>query len=155
MLRKLAAYVRPGGVVVFHEGDWEAVSSFPPAPTYDRCCQWIAESVRLSGPHHRMGLKLHSTFVGAGLAAPSMRMESVIGGASGSEGRPLETDRVRMLVDVVAGAVRTLLPEVERLGVATAVDVDIDTLATRMHDEIAVGGSVIVGRSEIGAWSRV
>jgi SAM-dependent methyltransferase len=151
MLRKLTAHVRPKGVIVFHEGDWEATSSFPPAPTYDRCCRWIYESTRLSGAEHRMGLKLHATFVEAGLPAPSMRLESVIGGAGRSDHGP---DRIRTFVQIVAEVTRTLLPEIERFGVASADDVDIATLCTRIYDEIAASGSVIVGRSEIGAWSR-
>jgi hypothetical protein len=40
-----------------------------------------------------------------------------------------------------------------RLG-TSAADVNIDTLGTRIYDEIAPSGSVIVGRSEVGAWSR-
>lgn len=155
LLRKLAAHVRAGGVVVFHEGDWAAASSFPPAPTYDQCSRWIFESVRSSGADPRMGLKLHSTFVGAGLPSPLMRLESVIGSVNSSDRVDFRADRVGMLVDVVAEVTRTLLPEIERSGVATAAEVNIDTLATRMHDEIAASGSVIVGRSEIGAWSRV
>lgn len=37
MLRNLAVHLRPGGVIVFHELDWEGARSFPPSPTYDRC----------------------------------------------------------------------------------------------------------------------
>jgi hypothetical protein len=43
----------------------------------------------------------------------------------------------------------------ERLGVATAGEVDSETLAERVLAEVIATGSVIVGRSEIGAWSRV
>jgi hypothetical protein len=39
--------------------------------------------------------------------------------------------------------------------VATAAEVGIETLADRLRSEVADGGGVIVGRSEIGAWSRV
>ena len=40
---------RSGGVIVFHEPDWGCVRSFPPAPTYDRCCHWIIETFRRAG----------------------------------------------------------------------------------------------------------
>ena len=43
----------------------------------------------------------------------------------------------------------------ERVGVTTAAEVDIETLADRLQREVAAGGGVIIGRSEIGAWSRV
>lgn len=38
MVRNLARHVRTGGSVVFHGPDWLAARSYPPAPTYDRCC---------------------------------------------------------------------------------------------------------------------
>jgi SAM-dependent methyltransferase len=145
MLRKLAAHVRPGGVVAFHEPDWDSTRSFPPVPTYDRCCGWIVETLRLSGVDPRMGIKLHATFVAAGLPAPSMRLESSIAGGASS------SDHVHFKTDLV----RTLIPEMERLGVASADEVNIQTLSKRVLDEVVGGASVIVGRSEIGAWSRV
>jgi hypothetical protein len=43
----------------------------------------------------------------------------------------------------------------EKFGVATAAEVDLATLAERMTQEVAQTNSVIVGRSEIGAWSRL
>jgi hypothetical protein len=43
----------------------------------------------------------------------------------------------------------------ERLGVATEREVASETLAERMLAEVIANSSVIVGRSEIGAWSRV
>lgn len=154
MLRKLRAHIRPMGVIVFHEGDWETTKSFPPVPTYDRCCRWIAESVRLSGAEARMGLKLHATFTEAGLPVPSMRLESVIGGTARSNDVPAGADRIESFVQIVAEVTRSLLPVIERFEVATASDVDIDTLCARICGEIVANGSVIVGRSEIGAWSR-
>ena len=55
MLRKLACHARSGGLVVFHEIDWSGLSSFPPAPTFDRCCRWGLETLRLHGTETRMG----------------------------------------------------------------------------------------------------
>jgi SAM-dependent methyltransferase len=144
MLRKLAAHVRPGGVVVFHEPDWDSARSFPLVPTYDRCCRWIVETLRMSGADPRMGIKLHATFVAAGLPAPTMRLESVIAGGADS------SDHVHFKTDLA----RTLAPEMARLGVATAREVDAQTLTKRVLDEIIGSASVIVGRSEIGAWTR-
>ena len=40
-------------------------------------------------------------------------------------------------------------------GVTTAAEADIETLAERLHSEVMAGGGIIMGRSEIGAWSRV
>jgi hypothetical protein len=42
----------------------------------------------------------------------------------------------------------------ERFGVATTGEVESETLAERVRAEVIANDSVIVGRSEIGAWSR-
>jgi len=145
MLQKLVAQVRPGGVVAFHEPDFDSERSYPAAPTYGRCCRWVVETLRLSGADPRMGIKLCATFVAAGLPAPSLRLESVITGGATS------ADHVQFKTELA----RTLVPEMERFKVATASEIDIETLAERMLAEVIATGSVIVGRSEIGAWTRV
>jgi hypothetical protein len=77
-------------------------------------------------------------------AAPAMSLASLVsGGANSSDHSQL-----------VAEFARSLLPEMERLGVATAVDVGLETLAERMSNEAFASGSVVVLYSEIGAWSR-
>ena len=145
MLRKLAVHVRPGGLIVFHEVDWDGARSFPPSPTYEQCCRWILETLRLLNVETRMGIKLHTTFRAAGLRAPTMRLEAVVGGPSSV------SDRLHLL----ANQVETMVPEMERLGVATAAKIALGTLAKRMDDEIQAESSVVVGRSEIGAWCHV
>ena len=76
MLRKLVRLVRPDGIVVFHELDWGGASSLPPLPTFERCCYWGVEAMRLNGHETRMGAKLHATIVDAALSAPTMRLEA-------------------------------------------------------------------------------
>jgi SAM-dependent methyltransferase len=145
MLKKLAKHVRPGGLIVFHDADWEGCQSFPPSPIYDSCCRWIMETARLHGIDARTGMKLHSAFISAGLPAPTLRLEAVIGGGANS------LDCLRLAGDVIP----ILLPEMLRLGVATAAEIGMETLAERMINEAISNDSVIVGRLEIGAWCRV
>jgi SAM-dependent methyltransferase len=145
MLRGLATHARRGGLIFFHEPDWDGVRSIPPAPTYDRCCQWIEETIRLSGADIRMGTRLFSTFIAAGLPAPWMQLETLVAGVANN------ADPVRLIADLAG----TLADAMERLGVATAADVGLETLTERMISEAAASGSVIQGRFEIGAWSRV
>ena len=79
-LRRLASHLRPGGLLVFHETDWSEVRSYPPSPTYDRCCQWFLDTFKALGTETRMGIKLHSAFVAADLPAPATRLQAIIGG---------------------------------------------------------------------------
>ena len=145
MLAKLAEHVRPGGLIVFHEIDLAGCQSFPPSRIYDSCCRWITETVRLLGRDPRVGMKLHSAFVSAGLPAPNLRLEAVIGGGTNS------LDSVRLAAEVVP----VLLPEILRLGVATVTEIGVETLTERIVTEAISNGTVIVGRLEIGAWCRV
>jgi hypothetical protein len=69
LLRLIAKRVRSGGIILFHEPDWEQMRSVPPAPTYGRECQWVGETCRRSGVDVRDGIKLYSKFPAAGLHA--------------------------------------------------------------------------------------
>ncbi len=145
MLRRLATKVRPGGVVVFHEIDWGGLSSFPPVPTYDLCSRWGAEAMRMHGTETRMGSKLYATFVAAGLPTPKLRLEALA--VAGTE----SVAWLRQFKDLIA----TLLPQIERFGLATASEVDIETLVERMRKEANESSSVLVGHYQIGAWATV
>jgi SAM-dependent methyltransferase len=145
MLRQLASKLRRGGVVVFHEIDWGGLSSFPPVPTYDQCARWGAEAMRLHGTETRMGSRLHATFVAAGLPAPTLRLEALAVGGTES------ISWLRSFKDLIA----TLLPEIERFGVASASEVGVETLVDRMCAEASASSSVLIGHHQIAAWVRV
>jgi SAM-dependent methyltransferase len=144
LLQLIAKLVRPGGIVLFHEPDREQMRSFPPSPTYDRTCKWVSETYRRSSMDVRVGIKLYSKFLAAGLAAPTMRMHAVIGGANALDEVHLDTDQAVVLA-----------ADIERLGVATVSELGAETLVERIIQEMVENQSVIIGRAEIGAWSRV
>lgn len=144
MLRRLAAHLRPGGVLVFHEIDWGGLGSFPRVSSFERCCSWGIETLRLHGTESRMGAKLHATFMAAGLAAPTMRLEAQIGGV------PTIVAWLNTFKELIA----TLLPEMERLGVVTAEEVGLETLVERISKEAEASSSVIISHNQVGAWIR-
>jgi SAM-dependent methyltransferase len=144
LLRRIAGLVRPAGIVLFHEPDRSQMRSFPPAPTYDRACRWVGETYRRSGVDVEIGIKLYSVFQAAGLPGPTMRMHAVIGGANALDEVHLDADQAVVLA-----------ADIERLGIGTAAELGADTLVERIIQEMAENKSVIVGRGEIGAWSRV
>ena len=141
MLTGLIPLVRPGGVVAFHELEWAAARSFPLVERWDRCCRLAVEAMTAGGADLQVGMKLHSLFVAAGLPAPSMRYASLIGST---------LDHVRFTTDVIA----TLLPDMERRGVVQPGEIDLETLADDVLADITASGSIVVGRSEMGAFSR-
>jgi len=145
MLRQLATKVRRGGVIVFHEIDWGGLSSFPPVPTYDQCARWGAEAMRLQGTETRMGSKLHAAFIAAGLPAPTLRLEALV--AAGME----SMSWLQSFKDLIV----TLLPEIERFGVASASEIAVESLVERMSTEARASSSLFIGHHQIAAWVRV
>lgn len=146
MLRKLTKHLRPGGVVLFHELDWSFVRSEPAVPTYDRCCRWIIDTFdRSNASLTNTVARLHRAFLVSGLPPPTMHMRTVIGDAVSAEAW------LRAVADIVI----TLQPAIEQHGVATSADLSPDTIADRLVQEVASSGGIVVGRAEIGAWSRV
>jgi ubiquinone/menaquinone biosynthesis C-methylase UbiE len=143
-LERLAACLQPGGVLLFQELDLSTYHALPPVPTLERCMRWISATHAGLGTHTQMGLKLYSSFVAAGLPAPTLRYDTEMGGGPDFIG-----------YELVAQVVRSLLPMMERLGVSTREEVDIDTLERRLRDEIVSGGGVMVMPALIGAWCRL
>jgi len=56
--------------------------------------------------------------------------------------------------DYMADTVRSLLPAIERAGIATAAEIDVDTLAERLRREAVANGACIMLPPFIGAWTR-
>lgn len=143
-LARLACHLSPGGLIVFHELDWDGARSVPCVPTYDRACDWAKRTIELGLAQSRIGPKMASLFGKAGLPSATMQLESVI--AAG----PAALDVIHLVVDLVG----TLLTTMERLGVATAQEIDIATLADRIAEEVG-DDFALIGRAEVAAWARL
>jgi hypothetical protein len=77
-------------------------------------------------------------------------------GCSGRRGRRRReaAGRDHPLYAHIAGLMSTLLSSIESLGIATASEVDIETLEQRLADEVVAVGATIVWVSLIGAAAR-
>lgn len=144
ILRKLARHLRPGGLIVFQEFDLANARSLPPAPAFDRALDWIKRTLAATGARLQLGLELYPLYVAAGLPAPSMRMDAMVGGGPDFG-----------LHEIVTDVVRSLLPAMEKLGIVTAAEADVPTLAARIRDDVVAGKGVALSPALIGAWSRV
>jgi hypothetical protein len=127
------------------EPDWSFVRSDPVAPIYDRCCRWIIETFDRVGTSTSMSAKLHQAFLRAGLPAPTMRMQAVIGDAISA------AEWLRAVAELTIA----LTPTMEQQGVATLADISRDTLVDRVIQDVATEHSIVIGRAEIGAWVRI
>jgi 2-polyprenyl-3-methyl-5-hydroxy-6-metoxy-1,4-benzoquinol methylase len=142
-LRRVAANVRAGGIVAFQEMNVAEAKSFPHVDLFEQSMRWIIETLDREKVKNLMGLGLFRTFVEAGLPPPQMIMGARVEGSSDSLG-----------YQIVAQVVKSLLPVMEKLGVANEKEVQIETLAQRLRDEVISQGAVIVLPPLVGAWTR-
>jgi 2-polyprenyl-3-methyl-5-hydroxy-6-metoxy-1,4-benzoquinol methylase len=142
-LRRIAANVRAGGIVAFQEMNVAEAKSFPQVELYEQSMRRIIETLHREEVKTLMGLRLYRTFVEAGLPPPEMIMGARVEGSSDSLG-----------YQIVAQVVKSLLPVMEKLGVANEKEIQIETLAQRLRDEVLSRGAVIVLPPLVGAWTR-
>ena len=142
-LRRVAANVRAGDIVAFQEMNVAEAKSFPYVDLFEQSMRWIIETLDREKVKNLMGLGLYRTFVEAGLPPPQMIMGARVEGSSDSLG-----------YQIVAQVVKSLLPVMEKLGIANEKEVQIETLAQRLRDEVISRGAVIVLPPLVGAWTR-
>jgi SAM-dependent methyltransferase len=143
VLRRLLEGVRPGGVVAFQEMDMGAVVCEPECRLFAATADRIVQTFARAGLDHRTGLKLARIYRDAGLPAPETL-----------QGARVESGPDSPLYAWVAQTARTLLPLMEGIGVATAAEVAVDTLAVRLREEVVAADATVVPPPLIGAWAR-
>ena len=143
-LRRLLNCLRPGGIVAFQEMLPRLARSIPEGPHFRLCCQRIMDTFERAGSDLDMGGKLFATFLAAGLPAPQMIAAARV-----------EAGAQSPVYEYVADVLRSLLPITERTGVATADEVDIDTLAARLRSEAVANDASILLPPLVGAWTRL
>ena len=142
-LRDLSRYLKPGGLMIFQEFDMANARSYPACPVYDQAIGLIKKTLAATGARTQLGLELYGTFCAAGLPEPSLRFDALIGAGPRS-----------LAYDLVAEVTQSLLPVMEKLGIARASEVDTPTLAHRLRQEAVATQAVLVAPALIGAWSR-
>jgi ubiquinone/menaquinone biosynthesis C-methylase UbiE len=141
-LRKLARCVKPGGVVAFQELALPLARSVPEGPLFSQCLGWVTDTIEGAGFEIDMGGKLPMAFAAAGLPAPQLNSSAVIGGGPDSP-----------IYNYMAETMRSLLPMAERVGVATAAEVQIDALAERLRLEAVERRACFMPAPFVGAWT--
>ncbi|HEX4170300.1 MAG TPA: class I SAM-dependent methyltransferase [Bryobacteraceae bacterium] len=139
-----AKQVRPNGIIVFHEMDLaNRIRSYPDGTLFGKVYALIAETDRLGGVQTDLGLHLTRLFLDAGLPWPTLKAEVPVGGEPGSF-------IYRWFVETI----RSLLPRIEQFGLATADELRLDTLLSRMEAEAVNLKAQLIGPLQFGAWTR-
>ena len=126
-LKHLATHLKPGGIVAFQEVDFSpyTVAVHQDTPLINNLIEWGRTAFEKSGAHINMGMDLYKAFTDAGLPEPKLHFEAPMGGHEDWPG-----------YEYLANSFRSILPLIEAYEIATADEVDVDTLAARIQAEV-------------------
>ena len=140
-VRHLARALRPGGLMIFQEHDATMVPGRRvPLPLYEQAQGWVWETVRREGANLHMGFDLPGVLRGAGLVVEHVRAEGLV-----------QTPEIHYGFGSI---VRFMLPRIERQGVATAAEIDVETLDRRLIAERQAANATFISDMIFGAWAR-
>lgn len=141
VLRSLAEFLRPGGIMAFQEHDATMTpASAVELPLHRQVHGWMWGTVKGEGGNPHMGFSLFSALSQAGLAVQKVRAEALV----------TTPDAPDMLTPIV----RVMLPRIIAHGCATEETMGLDTLADRLMSERATAGVTWVGDVAFCAWAQ-
>lgn len=145
VLKQLLTRLKPGGIVMFQEADFTITRFYhsPETPLFNQLSDWIVEVFDRSGANAAMGLELHRVFIEAGLPEPTLDVGLVLGGAADWPG-----------YSYVANSFQSVIPLLEHYGIATAEEVDVETIPRRVRDEVVASKRPVLIPPHMGAWTK-
>jgi SAM-dependent methyltransferase len=143
VLRHHAAALRPGGLLLALDFDLGASRTEPALPLGTEVLGWVNAAFRHAGANPAIGTRLALLLAEAGLVdVQGFGVQAYI--APGDARGPV----------LLSGVVRTLAPQIAAAGLATPVQMGIDTLETRLADAVQAAGAVVLPPALAGAWGR-
>jgi ubiquinone/menaquinone biosynthesis C-methylase UbiE len=141
VLSSLASRARNGATIAFIEMDMSTATAIPPLPLLAANIGRIIELYRKVGRQMDMGSHLFAAYRAAGLAPQLAGFTRIAGG--GEEAG----------FEFVTESVRSLMPVMGKLGIATPEEIGIDTLQARLIAEAGTGEHCIFYPRLVGAWA--
>lgn len=142
VLRSLSQLVILGGIFAFQEVSWASTIVLAAhLPLWSASLSLARDLLERSGANTEIGFALYRIFQEAGLPAPTMKMEMLLGS---------EPDFTRWLSDLLF----SLRPQIQRADLPLKVLGDFDTLAERLQAEVAASNTVVPGIAVVGACTR-
>ncbi len=140
-LRHLKRFLNADAVIAFIELDIGQACAVPEMTLLSQCIDWIMATYRQVGVEPNMGSRLYASFRSAGFTP-----------------RLIGTTRIESGPDSIAyqfaaQTIASLLPAIEKHGIATAAEIDVDTLADRLRAAAIAGDHCILMPRLIGAWA--
>lgn len=126
VLRNLASQLQTGAPILFLEIDIPAATAHPLVPLIEEMRELCSAAFHARGVSDAPGWNARGQFLAAGLPEPQ-RFHL---------GR-IDTAPASAVCQTVVAVLRSLLPIIEENGLATAAELDLDTLAERLAAEIS------------------
>jgi ubiquinone/menaquinone biosynthesis C-methylase UbiE len=144
VLRKAVSMVHVGGLIAFQEYDLSYFPrGYPELPLMNSVLELIVEFYRRAVSRPNIGSQLFWLMQEAGLPSPECRMECVMDGGPHSP-----------VYEWLTETLRSLLPQMEALGMTTMTTGVSDTLPQRLRDEAMEQRGAVIIPPMIGAFAR-
>ena len=146
LLRRLVTHLKPGGTVAFQEpalSFYRAMTS-DDTPLLNNMVEWGLGVFEQTGANISMGFDLFGVFTEAGLPAPKLDYHAPMGGPEDWPG-----------YEYLAASFRSILPLIEKFGIATAEEIDVDTLANRLWKEVSETKRPLMLPPHITAFAKI
>lgn len=141
VVRGLLKHVRPGGRYIAMEYDLGSMRAIPATPLVDRMAALISAAFEAAGTPQTLGPRLGCVFTSAGVRDFDLFGLQIYLAPNDPVGPAM-----------LSGVVNSLLPAIERHGLAAATDIDVRTLRQRIADELLAHDAVIAPPILVGAW---
>jgi hypothetical protein len=138
-------HLRPTGIVAFHEVNFlHGFHSRPAVEIWDGMAALLIAAFRVDNPGRDAGGRLVEHFANAGLQRPALFAEVPVGGG---DDLPLYA--------WAAETVRSIIPELLALGLATEEELSIDTLEQRLRSSVVEAKAQVACPSQVCAWAKL
>jgi ubiquinone/menaquinone biosynthesis C-methylase UbiE len=142
VVQRLLQFVRPGGLVALQEMDMTMGKTEPDIALFREARDVIVETTRRAGFEPDMGTKLAPLLRRLGLQPRALM------------GARVESGPESPAYNWMAQTIRSVLPLSEKLGITSATQIDVDTLAERLKHELTSQDAVFVLPPLTGVWAR-
>jgi ubiquinone/menaquinone biosynthesis C-methylase UbiE len=141
VIRHHAANLQSGGKVVALDFDVGSARAEPPVALVDTVIAWVQRAFETAGAWPRIGARLARIFDAAGLTGVStFGIQAYL--------QPCDPAGSALL----AGVARSLGPALITHGIATAQELDLDTLERRLAEAVREADAVVLPPAVVGAW---
>lgn len=142
-IREQLEHLRPNGLFVALDFDLGGARAYPPVDLAGEVAGWIDRAFSAAGAWPRIGCRLWPILTQAGLTdVKSLGIQKYV--------QPHDPSGPALL----SGVVRSLTDVITRHGIATAEEIDVDTLEERLGEALRRADSVLLPPTLVGAWGR-